>query len=75
MSHLHVLTEHLVQTTREGLVRRALMDLVVQWEETCSRHTQRHTGAGVVSASKGTELRQTGWAGGLFCVRWLEKAS
>ena len=61
MSHLHVLTEHLVEPTQgsgqEGLGIRALTDLLVQWEETSGRTHTTHTVQVVVSAPKGAELR------------------
>ena len=73
MSHLHVLTEHLVQTTQEGLVRRALVDLVDQWEETRSRHT-RHTGAGGGECLEGYRATADGlgW-GGCFVYGGLRR--
>ena len=72
MSHLHVLTEHLVQPTQgsgqEGLGIQALMDLLVQWEETSSRHTHDTHGAGGGECSEGRRAA-VGAAAGRGCFR------
>lgn len=62
MTHLQMLTEHLVWTMpvlgTEDSMKLALMELLIQWEETSSTHTHAYTNTHSAGSDKCCEDKE-----------------